>query len=63
MKSLVMQLPSAFIRIHRSVIVNCDSIARIELFEKQSYRIRLKNGSYLKVSAAGYRLLKDRLML
>lgn len=63
MKSLVSQLPSGFIRIHRSVIVNCNFIARIELFEKQSYRIRLKNGIHLKVSIAGYRLLKEQLLL
>lgn len=63
MKSLMLQLPSGFIRIHRSVIVNCHFIARIELFEKHNYRIRLKNGHYLKVSAAGYRLLKEQLLL
>lgn len=63
MKSLVSQLPVHFVRIHRSAIVNSNYIARIELFEKQSYRLRLKNGLYLKISAAGYKQLKESLLL
>lgn len=63
MKSLVSQLPGNFVRIHRSTIVNSYFIARIELFEKQSYRLRLKNGLYIKVSTAGYKLLKEQLKL
>lgn len=63
MKSLASQLPPGFVRIHRSIIVNSAFIARIELYEKQSYRLRLKNGQYLKVSAGGYKLLKEQLML
>lgn len=63
MKSIISQLPSDFIRIHRSTIVNCDYIARIELYEKQSYRLRLKNGVYLRTSITGYKLLKERLLI
>lgn len=63
MKSFIVQLPPNFVRIHRSTIVNCDFIARIELYEKQSYRLRLKNGTYLKISSGGYKLLKEQLSL
>ncbi|MDD4660061.1 MAG: LytTR family DNA-binding domain-containing protein [Massilibacteroides sp.] len=63
MKSLISQLPLLFVRVHRSLIVNSDYITRIELFEKQSYRIRLKSGLYLKVSTSGYKVLKERLRL
>ncbi|GAB6393700.1 MAG: LytTR family transcriptional regulator [Bacteroidales bacterium] len=55
--------PVTFVRIHRSVIVNTDYIMRIELFGKETYQVRLKNGVSLKVSNAGYKLLKERLNL
>ncbi len=47
-----------FVRIHRSYIVNVDRVARIELYEKESYRVYLKNGTALKASSAGYKTLK-----
>ncbi|PKO99179.1 MAG: LytTR family transcriptional regulator [Bacteroidetes bacterium HGW-Bacteroidetes-8] len=56
-------LPPTFVRIHRSCIVNSEKIARAELFGKESYNIHLKNGTCLKASATGYKLLKDRLLL
>jgi len=57
-------LPSGkFVRIHRSAIVNTDVISRIELYEKQNYRITLQSGFQLKASASGYRLLKNTLQL
>jgi len=56
-------LNSKFIRIHRSFIVNIDAISRIELYEKQYYRITLHSGHQLKASASGYRLLKNILQL
>ena len=55
--------PSVFIRIHRSTIVNTNHIMRVELFEKETYQVRLKNGTCLRVSAAGYKLLRKRLGL
>jgi hypothetical protein len=55
--------PTAFVRIHRSTIVNANHIMRVELFGKESYRIRLKNGDCLRASSAGYKLLKERLSL
>jgi len=53
--------PNKFIRIHRSYIVNVDVIEKIELLEKESYILLLKDGNKLKVSRSGYRLLKERL--
>jgi hypothetical protein len=56
-------LPDHFVRIHRSSIVNIDRIARIELFGKENYHVRLKDGTILKASVGGYRMLKIRLDL
>ena len=56
-------LPGHFVRIHRSCIVNIDQIARVELFGKENYHVRLKNGTVLKASVGGYRTLKNRLGL
>lgn len=55
--------PHQFVRIHRSYIVNVTAISKIELFEKQSYSIVLKNGFQIKASLAGYKLLKSVLNL
>jgi hypothetical protein len=55
--------PTKFVRIHRSFIVNIDAISRIELYEKQYYRITLNSGHQLKASASGYKLLKNTLQL
>jgi two-component system LytT family response regulator len=51
--------PQQFIRVHRSFIVNVDMVAKIELYEKESYRVHLKNGETLKASSSGYRALKE----
>ncbi|MCD7978643.1 MAG: LytTR family transcriptional regulator [Tannerellaceae bacterium] len=63
MKYLAAHLPSSFVRIHRSCIVNVEHILRIELFGKESYHVRLKNGTTLRASIAGYKLLKQHLNL
>ena len=47
-----------FIRIHRSYIVNVNELAKIELYEKENYRVLLKNGKLLKASSSGYKALK-----
>ncbi|MDL2314972.1 LytTR family transcriptional regulator DNA-binding domain-containing protein [Bacteroidales bacterium OttesenSCG-928-C19] len=52
-----------FVRIHRSYIVNVEAISRIESHVKQNQLIILKNGDQLKVSAAGYKILKTALNL
>ena len=64
MKSLEAGLPSdKFVRVHRSSIVNVDFIAQIELYDKQSQLLKLKNGVQVKVSQAGYRSLKSTIGL
>jgi two-component system LytT family response regulator len=55
--------PDTFIRTHRSSIININEISRIELFEKESYIIKLKNGDQVKASNSGYKALKDALKL
>lgn len=64
MKYFEQHLPSSvFIRIHRSCIVNAEQIIRVELFGKENYQVRLKNGSTLRASNTGYKLLKERLSI
>jgi LytTr DNA-binding domain len=64
MKYFELHLPAnLFVRIHRSYIVNVLAISKVELFEKQTYRITLKSGVQIKASAAGYKLLKNTLSL
>ena len=55
--------PDTFIRIHRSYIININEISRIELFEKENYIVKLKNGDQVKASSSGYKALKDALKL
>lgn len=62
MKSLELRLnPKKFVRIHRSYIVNVVDITRIEPYEKDSFIAILNNGSKVKVSASGYKNLKEHL--
>lgn len=63
MKYFESHLPPTFVRIHRSTIINSEFIMRVELFGKESYQVRLKNGQSLRASTAGYKLLKERLAL
>ena len=51
--------PFEFIRIHRSHIVSISKINKIELLEKESYQIVLKDGQKLPVSKTGYAKLKQ----
>ena len=55
--------PDRFIRVHRSFIVNADYILRLELYDKESYRVMLKNNAIIKASSTGYKLLKQKLQL
>lgn len=52
--------PGQFIRIHRSYIVNISEIKSLELYTKDSYLAILKNGEKLKVSAEGYKRLREK---
>jgi two-component system LytT family response regulator len=51
----------AFIRVHRSYIVNVQSIDRIEPYEKTNFILILKNGSKVPVSRSGMQVLKEKL--
>lgn len=55
--------PQKFVRINRSYIVNVEKIARIELFEKNSQMLMLKNGHQIKASTTGYKILREVLNL
>ena len=50
-----------FIRIHRSYIVKISEIAQMQLYEKESYIVILKNGVKLPVSKSGLPRLKKKL--
>jgi hypothetical protein len=52
-----------FVRIHRSFIVNIEWIAKIELYEKETYKVQLKNGHSIKASNTGYKLLRQKMQL
>ncbi|MBU0487626.1 MAG: LytTR family transcriptional regulator DNA-binding domain-containing protein [Bacteroidetes bacterium] len=48
-----------FVRIHRSFIVNLEKIDSIQLYEKDTYLVLLKNGSKIRASRQGYSRLKE----
>ena len=50
-----------FVRVHRSSIVNVQTILRIELYNKQNQQLALKNGHQIKISQSGYKLLRTKL--
>lgn len=52
-----------FVRIHRSYIVNLNCIEKIELSEKDTYLVILKNKLQAKASKSGYKTLKEKLNL
>ncbi len=53
--------PANFLRLHRSVIVNVERVARIEPYTKDSRIAVLNDGTQLPVSRAGYARLKELL--
>lgn len=64
MKYFDEHLPNdTFVRVHRTAIVNIEKISHIELYEKQSQLLTLKNGLRIKASPAGYKLLRTKLNL
>lgn len=52
-----------FIRCHRSFIVNVKQIAKLEKYGKESYVAITANNEQVKVSANGYKLLREYLHL
>ncbi len=64
MKYFQLHLPEKqFVRVHRSYLVNTVKILRIELYEKQNQLLTLSNGDKIKISASGYKRLRERLGL
>ncbi|MDD3561299.1 MAG: LytTR family DNA-binding domain-containing protein [Petrimonas mucosa] len=64
MKYFQSHLPDGqFIRVHRSYLVNTSKILRIELYEKQNQLLTLSNGDKIKISASGYKRLREKLGL
>jgi two-component system LytT family response regulator len=62
MKFFEAHLPAEdFVRIHRSYIVKLSEIAQMQLYEKESYIVILKNGVKLPVSKSGLPKLKKKL--
>jgi two-component system LytT family response regulator len=53
--------PQRFVRIHRSIIVNLERVAKIEPYAKDSRVAVLTDGTQLQVSRAGYDRLKTLL--
>ncbi len=53
--------PTRFIRVHRSYVVNVESLARVEPYAKDSRVALLKDGTRVPVSRAGYERLKGLL--
>jgi two-component system LytT family response regulator len=53
--------PERFVRIHRSVIVNLERVAKIEPYAKDSRVAVLSDGAQLPVSRAGYERLRSLL--
>jgi len=49
---------SIFCRIHRSFLVNINTIKQLELYEKNAYLAVLSNGAKLKVSDTGYKAIR-----
>jgi two-component system, LytTR family, response regulator len=52
---------NAFVRVHRSYILNIERIARIELYAKDSRMAILKDGTKIFISRTGYDKLKELL--
>ncbi len=64
MKYFESHLPEEdFVRIHRSYIVRISEISQMQLYEKESYIVILKNGDKLPVSKTGLSKLKSKLDL
>jgi len=53
--------PARFVRIHRSVILNIERLARVEPYAKDSRVAILRDGTTLPVSRAGYARLNELL--
>lgn len=55
--------PGKFARVHRSFMVNLNQIAQIEPFERDSYILKMRDGTQVPVSKSGYSRLRQVLGL
>ncbi len=53
--------PKTFIRVHRSNIINLNYISKIEKYGKESYIVKLNDGSVVNVSKSRIKELKNQL--
>jgi two-component system LytT family response regulator len=53
--------PARFVRVHRSYIVNVESLGRVEPYAKDSRVAVLKDGTRIPMSRAGYERLRELL--
>ncbi len=51
---------TAFVRAHRSILLNADLIARIDPYGKETYTAQLRTGEKLMVSKSGYARINAR---
>lgn len=59
MKYFEEHLPSNFVRIHRSHIVNLNQIRTVEPYTKDTHVVILRSGASVRASQDGYRRLKE----
>ncbi len=52
---------NSFLRVHRSYIVNINKVKRLELYEKDSYKIKMVDETTVPVSRNGYAKIKEML--
>jgi two-component system LytT family response regulator len=50
---------NTFFRVHRSYIVNINEVKQMDLFEKDTYKIKLNDGNSIPVSKSGYAKIKE----
>lgn len=63
MKYMEVHLPqAAFVRVHRSFIINTSTIKHIERYGQQ-HLVELRNGDKIRISPTGYKTLKGKLRL
>lgn len=55
--------PGKFARVHRSFMVNLNQITQIEPFERDSYILKMRDGTQVPVSKTGYSRLRQVLGL
>ena len=53
--------PNQFVRIHRSTIVNLDSVHELEPYDRGAFLVKLKDGTRLKLSRSRREALEDAL--